>query len=124
MLDQTDLAFRRRNLEAAYRIDPMVDVVQDMLGLMKEDHLKRMSSGECNVLADAAYTSVLQHFQRVADTCSNIGEATVTRIRPELADHQHNYFSLLRSGKDDDYNAVYDEVKKDYFMRLKTVVAE
>ena len=45
MLDQTDLAFRRRNLEAAYRIDPMVDVVQDMLGLMKEDHLKRMSSG-------------------------------------------------------------------------------
>ncbi len=124
MLDQTDLAFRRRNLEAAYRIDPMVDVVQDMLGLMKEDHLKRMSSGECNVLADAAYTSVLQHFQRIADTCSNIGEATVTRIRPELADHQHNYFSLLRSGKDDDYNAVYDEVKKDYFTRLRDVVTE
>ena len=118
ILDNAELAFQRRNVQAAYRIEPLTQVMNDMVNILKGNHLKRMSSGVCNIYADASFTNLLAEMKRIADLCSNVGMAVVIRVRPELADQEHMYSSYLRSGNDEEFNRDYNKAHDEYFARL------
>ena len=118
LLDNAELAFQRRNVQAAYRIEPLTQVMNDMVNILKGNHLKRMSSGVCNIYADASFTNLLAEMKRIADLCSNVGMAVVIRVRPELADQEHMYSSYLRSGNDEEFNRDYNKAHDEYFARL------
>ncbi len=119
ILDETDLAFSKRDIEAAGRIEPLVQVASDLIAVLKRNHLKRMSTGECNVYADSIFSDLMVEFRRIADVCSNVGVATMVRVRPELADHEHLYYESLHSGDDKAFNDAYDKAYKEYFTLLK-----
>ena len=118
ILAYTEHAFAKRNIESAYHIEPLVEVVNDIVRTAKENHLKRMSSGECNVYSDASYSNLLSEMKRIADGCSNVGSAIVVRVRPELADQEHLYYSRMRSGKNKRFNEEYDQAYEDYVVRV------
>ncbi len=118
ILDDTDLTFRKRDEEAARRIETLVQVTTELVSVLKRRHLERMSRGECNVYADAGFTNLMVEFHRIADICSNVGVATVVRAHPELADHEHLYYEQLHSGNDEEFNEEYERVYKRYFTLL------
>ena len=118
ILDDAELAFRNRDLDAAYRIEPQVQVAGELIAQLKKNHLKRMSSGICNVYADTGFTNLMVELKRIADVCSNVGVATVVRVRPELADHEHLYYESLHSGDNMNFNNAYREYYDRYFSRL------
>ena len=118
ILSKAELTFRKRDLDAAYAIEPLTEVAMDLIGQLKGNHLKRMSNGICNVHADPSFTNLMSEMEKLADTCSNVGVATVMRVRPELADHEHNYYHALRSGKDEEFNAAYKAAREEFFSRL------
>ncbi len=119
ILDETEQTFAKRDVEAAERIEPLVQVAGELITLFRRNHLKRMSTGECNSFADTSFTDLMVEFQRIGDVCSNVGVATVVRVHPELADHEHLYFERLHSGSDALFNAEYDRAYKKYFSMLK-----
>ena len=119
ILDNAEQAFRKRDVEAAYRIEPLVEVAEEIITLMHSNHLIRMGSGQCNFYADAGFTNLLNNLQRIADVCSNVGLATVVRVNPELADHEHNYIMRLRAGEDEAFNAQYEDAHQKYYGRLR-----
>ena len=121
ILDEAGLSFARRDIDAAYRIEPLVDVAEEIVDVLKGNHLKRMSSGVCNIYADVSFTNLLAELNRIAKVCSNVGVATVVRVRPELADHEHYYYSYLHSGNDVDFNKAYNEARSRYFDQLEAV---
>ena len=118
ILDETELTFRKRDLDAARRIEPLVQVTAELIVTLKHNHLKRMSRGECNVFADASFTNLMVEFKRIADVCSNVGVATVVRVHPELADHEHLYYDRMHSGSDEDFNIAYERAHNRYFSLL------
>ena len=118
ILDDAGQTFAQRDLEAAYRIEPLVDVAEEVVDQLKGNHLKRMSSGECNIYADVSFTNLLAELNRIAKVCSNVGVATVLRVRPELADHEHHYYSILHSGSDESFNTAYEQAHHKFFDRL------
>ena len=113
--------FENRDVEAAYRVLPMEEVADEFLDALKDNHLKRMSSGECNVLIDSYYTNLLASLKRVAGICANVAVATIVRVTPELANEKHTYFVSLRSGKDEAFNASYDAAREEFFGKLAAV---
>ena len=119
ILDETDLTFRKRDVAAAERIEPLVQVTGELIALLKRNHLKRMSTGECNVFADATFSDLMVEFHRIGDVCSNVGVATMVRVHPELADHEHLYFERLHAGSDEAFNAAYDRARQKYFSLLQ-----
>lgn len=121
ILELSERAFEKRDVKAAYRIEPMVDVTEELTGKLKANHLKRMVEGKCNVYTDPTFMNLLNDMKRIADMCSNIGEATVVRAHPELANREHNYFSQLRSG--DDFNKEYKKVYEKYAGRIDAAEA-
>ena len=113
ILDETALAFGKRDIDAAYRIQPLRKLTADMISELKESHLARMGTGECNVFHDPNYENLLSDMMRIADVSSNVGEAVIVRVRPEIASQEHSYFADLRH-EDANYDRVYKEAH-DYF---------
>ena len=121
MLDDAERSFEKRDIDAAYRIEPLVQLANEMINTLKGNHLKRMAAGVCDIYADASFTNLLGEMKRIADGCSNIGVATVVRVRPELADQEHNYYTYLHSGSDENFNNFYNKAREKYYTRLKDI---
>ena len=121
MLGYTERSFEKRDIDAAYRIEPLVQLSDEIINTLKGNHLKRMAAGVCNVYADAGFTNLLGEMKRITGACSNVGVATVVRVRPELADHEHYYYTYLHSGSDENFNRSYNEAHEMYYARLRKI---
>ena len=119
ILDKSDLAFRKRDVQAATDIEPLVRSCSELIEQMKKNHLKRMSKGICSLFADASFSNLLMEFKRIADICSNIGIATVIRVRPELADHEHLYYESLQTSGEEAFMKVFNAAHDKYFGMLE-----
>ena len=121
ILDNVDLAFGKRDVDAAFRIEPLQQVATDMVSKLKRHHLDRMSKGECDIFTDANFENLMSDMQRIADVSTNIGEATLVRVNPELAENEHDYFAALRSGQNKEYNEQFNSAYEKYKDRFKKV---
>ena len=119
ILTNTEQAFEKRDVYAACRIEPQVQVADELITVLKRNHLKRLSRGECNAYADVSFTNLMVELKRVASVCSNVGVATVLRVRPELADHEHLFYESLHSAGNKDFDTEYERVYNLFFPRLE-----
>ncbi len=119
ILDYTRDAFEKRDLAAARHIEPLEEVVDDMVHVLTDNHLMRLREGTCGVFAGTQFLNLLSEVERISDICSNVGVATVARVKPELKHQVHDYVSMLHSGRDDAFNREYQEAHERYFRLLK-----
>ncbi|MBQ6074608.1 MAG: Na/Pi cotransporter family protein [Lachnospiraceae bacterium] len=119
VLDEAEQTFKKRDVDAARRIEPIVQVISEIVAELKKNHLRRMSRGECDIYADAGFTNLMTEFRRIAAICSNVGIATMVRVYPELADHEHLYFESLHQGGDREFNETYERTYARYFSLLR-----
>ena len=119
ILDLAEKTFEKRDVDSADQIEPLVQLSEEICDILKKNHLNRMSHGYCNIYADASFTNLLVDLGRIADVCSNIGIATIVRVRPELADHEHTYLHNLHAGQNEAYNQALEQAYQDYVPRLK-----
>lgn len=121
ILSKTELTFEKRDIDAAYQIEPLTLVSKDLINVLKANHLKRMSKGQCDSYIDVFFTNLLIEMKRISEACSNVGVATVIRVKPEVAKHEHHYYSDLHSGVDQKFNDTYDKAHESYFKRLNQI---
>ena len=113
-------AFRVRSEKSARKIEPLVQIVNELSTVLRRNHLRRLSLGQCNMYADSSYSNLGMEFRRIAAVCSNVGVATMVRIHPELTDHEHLYFESLHNGSDAEFNADYEAAYARYFRHLES----
>ncbi len=118
ILASTRLAFEKRDVNAAEAIEPLEEVMDDMINALSDNHMQRLREGKCSVNAGTGLLDVLTHFSRIADTCSNVGVSVLTRINPEIANRAHNYVTQLHMGHNREYNKAYHEEHNFYFKKL------
>ena len=120
ILDSVELAFEKRDTDAAFRIEPLEEVADDMVSKLKRHHLDRMGTGDCDIFVDANFENLMSDMMRIADVSTNIGEAVLVRVHPELADNEHTYFSALRSGKNQRFNKEFNAAYERYSKRFRS----
>ena len=124
IIELAEQSFKKRDVEAAYNIEPLEEVVDDMVAALRDNHTSRLSRGQCNVVAGTSFMDMLGDIERISDICSNIGLATVIRVNPELAENPHDYSTFLHSGGDSTFNERYEQAHKEYFHKLRAVDKE
>ena len=124
ILSRTDQAFRRRDPNAAREIEPLEEVVDDLVDALKANHLSRLANGKCNVYTGSDFIDTLGDIERISDICSNIGLATLARVEPEIAGEGHDYIGFLHSGQDASFNRLYKSAHEEYFGRLNKLIAD
>ena len=118
ILNHTSEAFQKQNLAEARQIEPLEQVVDDMVNVLKEHHLERLHKGECGGFNGSEFLNLLSEAARISDVCSNVGVATVARAMPEIKHQVHDYISKLHSGRDEEFNQVYQAAHDNYLRRL------
>lgn len=119
ILDHTSESFRKQNLVEARRIEPLEQVVDDMVNVLKTNHLERLRKGICEAVNGSEFLNLLSEAERISDVCSNVGVATVARAIPEIHHQVHDYISKLHSGGDEEFNRVYEKAHDEYFRKLQ-----
>ena len=118
ILDCTGQTFEYCDITAAQHIEPLEEVVDDMVNAMKQNHLNRLRQRTCSVLAGTEFLNMLSDIERISDICSNVGVFTIARVKPELNHEIHDYVSRLHSGKDAAFNREYQAAHDRYFAIL------
>ena len=119
ILSLAEAAFLKRDVEAANHIEPLEEVVDDMVSSLKEFHIDRLREGNCSVDAGTFDLNLLAEIERISDICSNIGISTITRVYPDLANRTHEYSSMLHRGSDARFNEEYHAAHDEFFGLLR-----
>ena len=117
VLGKAKQAFEHRDLDAATQIEPMEEVVDDLVDALRDNHLARLRAGKCTGEIGSDFLDLLSDIERISDICSNVGVSTIMRINPSHG-NVHEYISFLHSGRDEVFNRLYQQLHDDYFSRL------
>ena len=98
--------------------------MDDIVNAMHDNHIVRLREGKCTIPAGVSFLDLLNNIERISDTCSNVGVATIARIHPEMENQAHKYISSLHQGIDANFNLQYNTAHTKYFALLDEAVAE
>ena len=118
ILDKAGNAFMNGDRAEAFRIEPLEEVVDELVALMRNRHLIRLRNGECSVSDGIIFQDILVNAERISDQCSNIGVHTLSLADAAVAAMEHDYILHLHQGENEAYNAEYTAVRKRYLARL------
>lgn len=121
ILQYTKTSFEKRDVDSAFHIEPLEEVMNDMVNTLHDNHLARLREGSCSIRAGVLLMEVLSNIENISDTCSNIGVATIVRAHPERAKNAHTYVSAMHKGNDSLFNREYDKTHELYFTQLETL---
>lgn len=124
IMDKTLLAFCKMDLNAALAVEPLEEVVDDLISVLRDNHLERLRQGKCNVVMDKNFLNLLTDIERISDICSNIGLAVVMRNKPDLEGKTHEYIMNLHQGGDREFNRQYQSCRDKYFGLIQAVQKE
>ncbi|MBR2796794.1 MAG: Na/Pi cotransporter family protein [Clostridia bacterium] len=119
VLNYTGRTFEKCDAKAAAHIEPLEEVVDDMVNALRQNHLERLRLHQCSVLAGTEFLNMLSDIERISDICSNVGVFTIARVKPEIKHEIHDYVSRLHSGKNEAFNREYEVAHDHYFALLK-----
>lgn len=124
ILEHTKNAFEKRDVEAARHIEPLEEVMDDMINALNDNHVARLREGRCSVYAGTRLMDIMSNLERISDTCSNVGVSVVARVNPGIDTQAHSYISQLHQGKDEGFNEEYQRAHDLYFKRLELLAAK
>ncbi len=107
-------AFVHNDMETAYKIEPLEEVIDDLRNKLRDGHVRRLKQAECSVEAGFVWLDLLTNLERTADHCSNIA---VTII--DSADNNMNIHESLKSIKKG--NPHFEKLYEEYLDKYMTV---
>lgn len=112
-------AFARMDNEAAKRVEPLEEVIDDMVLTLKNSHIERLKRGECTTANGMAFVEALTNLERVADQCSNIALLILSESDKAILGNHHAYIRELHKGGDELYNSEVAMRRAQYLDRVK-----
>lgn len=114
-------AFERESIRISKHVEPLEEVIDDLVAILRENHLRRLRDGNCNIYAGFVFLDALTNIERISDQCSNLGIYTISRYDLRIADMKHDYVKELHKGADPEYTAEYNTQRSEYVTRLSEV---
>ncbi len=107
IVSETVRAYRENDLETAMRIKPLSAAISSLCEILRARHIGRLSRGECDMLQGAAFTELLNCFERIGSHCVAIS-GMVRRSYQDNPDY-HVHSLKARELTEDEYNRYYNE---------------
>lgn len=112
ILEITINAFLDNDVAAAYRVEPLEELIDNLCDEMKLHHIDRLQTGECTLNHGFAFNDLLTNCERVSDHCSNIAVAMI-ELESDSFD-THEYLNSVKEMKSDTFARYYEEYSRIY----------
>ena len=114
-------AFASLNTDEAKKIEPLEEVIDDMVVMLKDRHIERLKAGNCSTTSGMAFIDVLTNLERIADQCSNIALLILSMEDRSILGNHHGYVHQLHKGGDVTYDKELAHQKDHYLGRLNAI---
>jgi len=112
ILEITINAFLDNDVAAAYHVEPLEELIDNLCDEMKLHHIDRLQTGECTLNHGFAFNDLLTNCERVSDHCSNIAVAMIELESDSFDTHEYiNSVMAMHSHSFDEY---YSEYSKEF----------
>ena len=110
ILELSRSAFIDGDLKAAYHIEPLEQVIDELKDHLRNQHIFRLKDGTCTVEAGFIWADLLTDLERVADHCSNIAACVIDTAHNNMNLHQ----SVREMKEGTDFETLYEIYSKKY----------
>lgn len=114
IIDLTVEAFANGDEATAKRIEPLEEVIDEIVATLKDRHIARLKSGACTIGAGLVFIEVLTHMGRAADQCSSIAVFLLGRHNEEILNNHHAYLHELHKGNDAYYASEFEDRRSEF----------
>ncbi len=90
------VAFLNDDIQAAKKVEPLEQVIDDLKEKLRTSHILRMQQGHCSIDAGFIWSDLLTNLERTSDHCSNIAGCVI-----DIAHYNINIHESLREIKND-----------------------
>ena len=112
IIDMVLVAFRENDLETAFKVEPLEQVIDDLRDYMKRQHVARLRNGECTIELGFVLTDLLTNLERISDHCSNIAGCVLEIAHDDL--DIHKYLRGVKDGDTKEFNEYFEMYKTKY----------
>ncbi len=121
ILDITVTAFANNDNHAAKAIEPLEEIIDDMVMILRDKHTKRLKSGACSVSSGLVFMETLTYLERASDQCSSIAVMMLARENDAILQNHYEYLRAIHAGNDTAYNAEKDRRREQYIKPLQAI---
>lgn len=114
-------ALENDNEYSARRIEPLEEVIDDIVLLLKNRHTDRLCQGICSINSGLIFMDMLTYFERAADQCSSIAMLMLGKNNEEIMKNHHMYLQELHASDDQSYLAEQENRKGQYLVPLQNI---
>ena len=100
------------NLDDAVKVEPLEEVIDDLVQTIRVNHIARLKQGESTIEMGFILQDVLGDIERVSDHCSNIAVSALELERNNL--FMHAYTHSLKAKEDPVFKQNYEEYSGKY----------
>ncbi len=99
ILDTALTAYTNNDLQTAYMVEPLEEVIDDLQAQIRNNHIERLTNNECTIELGFVLSDVLTNLERISDHCSNIAGCVI-----EISNHSlgmHEYTKQVKNGNEE-----------------------
>ena len=117
----TMVAYKSMNPELAKQVEPLEEVIDDLVGDINSRHVYRMSMNMCDVERGIVFQNILSNLETISDQCSDIGVYIIELTETAIIGREHEFIHQLHHSADGDFQRNYQNVRERYYSRLLLV---
>ena len=111
----TDLAYNafiNNDVESAYCVEPLEQIIDDLKETLRTNHILRMQQGNCSIDAGFIWSDLLTNLERISDHCSNVAGCVIDMAQNDLSFHKvHKEFKYGSEKYKELYTAYSEKYK-------------
>ena len=106
ILGLTTEAYQASDAVVAAQVEPLEQVIDDIVDVIKNAHISRLRNGLCTIEMGFILSDLLNNYERVSDHCSNIALSIIQAA--------HNKYDAHRYIQDIKYSPEFNDYYKEY----------
>ncbi|MBQ2991025.1 MAG: Na/Pi cotransporter family protein [Clostridia bacterium] len=121
ILDLTVTALENDSEHAARRIEPLEEVIDDIVLMLKDRHTARLCEGVCTIDSGLVFMDMLTYMERAADQCSSIAMMMLSKHNDEILHNHHHYLQVLHESGEQSYVAEQERRREQFLKPLEKI---
>ena len=106
ILGITSRAFTENDLDIAIKVEPLEQVIDNLIATTKSNHITRLQAGACTIELGFVLSDLLNNYSRISDHCSNIAVAIIETSHSSFGTHE--YLNAIKSSKNEAFEKEFN----------------
>jgi hypothetical protein len=114
-------ALTEKYFALAKKIEPMEEVIDDLVDDLNSRHVYRMMRNICEPVAGIRYQSILQNLEHISDQCSDLAIYIIELTDIDVIGKEHDYIHNLHHTDNPEYQKLFRENYQRFFTKLENL---